>query len=61
MKDSKVLRVESTTTEIPERIADVEDEETELGEDGTDPSDTPRQQICKKKMERMCFISLWGI
>ena len=52
----KVLRVDSTTTEVPDRIAVVEDEETELGEDATD---TPRQQICKKRrIWRGCVLYL---
>ena len=57
LKESKdfCLRVDSTTTEVPERIAVVEDEETELiGEDATD---TPRQQICKKRRRwRGCVL-----
>ena len=44
------------TTEVPERISDVEDEEKESGEDTTD---TPRQQICKKKWRGYVFCVLY--
>ena len=47
LKDLR-LRVESTATEVPERIADVRDEE--LSEEiGSDTVDTPRHQIYKKR------------
>ena len=40
------LRVESTATEVPERIADVRDEESS---EESDTVDTPRHQIYKKR------------
>ena len=51
-KDGKLkdllLRVESTATEVPERIADVGDEESSE-ELMSDTVDTPRHQIYKKR------------
>ena len=47
LKDLR-LRVESTATEEPERIADVRDEESSE-ENGSDTVDTPRHQIYKKR------------
>ena len=45
LKDLR-LRVESTATEVPERIADVRDEESS---EESDTVDTPRHQIYKKR------------
>ena len=47
LKDLR-LRVESTATDVPERIADVRDEESSE-EDMSDTVDTPRHQIYKKR------------
>ena len=47
LKDLR-LRVESTAIEVPERIADVRDEESSE-EEGSDTVDTPRHQIYKKR------------